>query len=281
MSMGKEVASALRMLRAFGLRSGARAYLPRLAAQLRRSQLNREARVSVPGLPEPLCLRPGQSDWQTLDDIFVRREYDTSFWPDLAAEVDCAYGAALASNRVPVIIDCGANIGFASIWFAIQYPRAVIFAIEPEPGNFAVLLKNTASFANIRPLRAAISDRIATVALVNTSGEPWAWQTRECADSGITTVTIDGLLARVARAVPLIVKVDIEGAEVDLFRSATGWVARTPLIVFELHDWLGGWRGTGHAVFSSLTRHRREYVQNRQSMFSFARVDAPANGGGG
>jgi hypothetical protein len=70
-------------------------------------------------------------------------------------------------------------------------------------------------------------------------------------------------------SVPLIVKVDIEGSEVQLFRSNLEWVEQTPLIVFELHDWLGGWRGTGHAVFSCLSTHRRDYMQRGENMFSF------------
>jgi hypothetical protein len=48
------------------------------------------------------------------------------------------------------------------------------------------------------------------------------------------------------------------------------WIERTPLIVIELHDWQGGWRGTGHAVFSGLSTHPRDYMQRGENMFSFA-----------
>jgi len=54
-----------------------------------------------------------------------------------------------------------------------------------------------------------------------------------------------------------------------MFRSNLEWIEQTPLIVIELHDWQGGWRGTGHAVFSRLSTHPRDYMQRGDNMFSF------------
>jgi tRNA1(Val) A37 N6-methylase TrmN6 len=49
------------------------------------------------------------------------------------------YEEALVHRIIPVIVDCGANVGMTSIWYARRYPAAVILAIEPEPGNFEIL----------------------------------------------------------------------------------------------------------------------------------------------
>jgi len=74
-----------------------------------------------------------------------------------------------------------------------------------------------------------------------------------------------------------ILKIDIEGGEIELFRSNVEWIEQTPLIVFELHDWQGGWRGAGHSVFSRLSTHPRDYMQRADNMFSFAHSSAQMN----
>ncbi len=42
----------------------------------------------------------------------------------------------------PVILDCGANIGLASLWFARSYPGCVLHAFEPDPYLFELLRFN-------------------------------------------------------------------------------------------------------------------------------------------
>ena len=64
------------------------------------------------------------------------------------------------------------------------------------------------------------------------------------AQSALTTVTIDEISGHVAEAELLIVKVDIEGAEEQLFRGNLAWLARTPLLIIELHDWMKPWSGS-------------------------------------
>ena len=45
-------------------------------------------------------------------------------------------------------------------------------------------------------------------------------------------------------AFPFIVKIDIEGAEADVFASDTDWFNETPVVIVELHDWLMPKQGT-------------------------------------
>src|SRR3990172_8915223 len=51
-----------------------------------------------------------------------------------------------ASTQMPVIIDCGANIGLSIIFFKSLYPKATIVAYEPDPKIFAVCSENIRSF---------------------------------------------------------------------------------------------------------------------------------------
>jgi tRNA1(Val) A37 N6-methylase TrmN6 len=40
------------------------------------------------------------------------------------------------------VFDCGANIGFATIFFKWLFPKARIYAFEPDPATYALLEKN-------------------------------------------------------------------------------------------------------------------------------------------
>jgi len=174
------------------------------------------------------------------------------------------------AGRTPVIVDCGANIGISAIWFADRFPDATILAVEPEPANHALLQRNTAAHPNIVAIRAAVSDHRGRVSLTNDGGEAWGWATREAEDGDVETVTVGDLLARVPDGAPLIVKIDIEGGEVDLFRSATEWTRETPLIVFEDHDWMLPGRGTFAAVMKRLVDEPRDYFRRGENTFAFS-----------
>jgi FkbM family methyltransferase len=47
-----------------------------------------------------------------------------------------------SDSKMPVIIDCGANIGLSAIYFKLLYPNATVAAFEPDNNNFELLKKN-------------------------------------------------------------------------------------------------------------------------------------------
>lgn len=50
-----------------------------------------------------------------------------------------------AKTESPVIFDCGANLGMATMFFKWLYPNARIEAFEPDPSTFGLLEKNVAN----------------------------------------------------------------------------------------------------------------------------------------
>lgn len=46
------------------------------------------------------------------------------------------------AKKTPRIIDCGANIGMATLYFKYLYPDAIIDSYEPDRGTFKILQKN-------------------------------------------------------------------------------------------------------------------------------------------
>ena len=62
----------------------------------------------------------------------------------LYSEIFARQGYSFASHKQnPVILDCGANIGMATLYFKWLYPKAQIIAFEPDPLTFGLLKENT------------------------------------------------------------------------------------------------------------------------------------------
>ena len=68
------------------------------------------------------------------------------------------------SKARPVILDCGANIGLATLFFKWLYPQAVIYAFEPDIDTFALLKRNVEanSLTAVHLYNVALSDKAGT-----------------------------------------------------------------------------------------------------------------------
>jgi FkbM family methyltransferase len=102
------------------------------------------------------------------------------------------------------------------------------------------LAKNTKPYPNVIPIEAAIWPRAEQLAVDN-SGPAWGFQVTANGTAGMPSVygiTIDDVLKQWGGGAPVdLLKIDIEGAEKELVSSPSdSWLARTRLIVIELHD---------------------------------------------
>ena len=100
----------------------------------------------------PLAYRPNTSDLPTARVIFERGDYFLEYTGLLAF---------FNGNFKPrFIIDGGANVGYASVFFANRYPECEkILAIEPEIENFEILQYNVQNYPQVEAIRAALWSR--------------------------------------------------------------------------------------------------------------------------
>ena len=262
--------------RRFGYRTSLRAHAAWIRCRYLSADRNGIATVGL-GTFGTVQLRLGTSDWGVLHQILVNEEYDSGSASHEAA-LRRFYESVCASGKTPLILDCGANIGMASLWYASRYPRAQVIAVEPEPANFALLKANTEQRPTIVPVMAAVWDRQTRVDLTDGGTGPVGWRTRQNDSGELLTVTVPALVRRFPDRVPMIVKIDIEGAEVELFRSNTDWTEVVPLIAFEPHDWLMPWRGTFQSAISVLVRSPRDYLVRGETFFAFSHRLRDLNG---
>ena len=180
------------------------------------------------GIRFPIHLRVNTSDIPTCEQLFRDQEYDFS---------------VPAPPRT--IVDAGANVGLVSIYFANRWPDAKIIAIEPEKDNFAMLKKNVAPYENIQAVNAALWNRDTHINIVDTGLGSWSFMTEEDdtpeEPAGkvvhrIRSMTVAKIMDDFGLEKIDILKIDIEGAEKEVFEDTSTWIARVDAIIIELHE---------------------------------------------
>lgn len=181
-----------------------------------------------------VVLRPKDSDLPAFRGIFVDHEYDIQI-PEAAAAIQGRYEAIIAAGRTPVIVDAGANVGAASLWFRHKFPKSHIVAIEPDEQCCSLLQRNVAGHGPIDIVQAGIGGTPGHVQLVD-APDSWAIQT-ERADTGTPIVTMNEAFGRVPDGEPFLAKINIEGFEEDVFSANLEWLDRIAVLYLEPHDW--------------------------------------------
>jgi FkbM family methyltransferase len=172
-----------------------------------------------------LGIRAGTVDVTVFEQVFIHRQYD--------------FNVPLSPS---LIIDGGAHIGCASVFFAIKFPHAIIYSIEPEEGNFAMLRQNLKEYQNSIPLHAALWSRPASLKIGDAGAESWSFRVveQDTLSPSIETVlalTIGEISGWTGGKVIDILKLDIEGSEKEIFAvNAERWLPGVRNLVVELHD---------------------------------------------
>lgn len=183
--------------------------------------------LQIPETDYLVEVRPGSSDVAVFRAIYIENEYAEPF----------------LEAPVRTVFDLGANIGLATVYFALRFPEAQIIAVEPEMMNFCLLRRNTRSCPNVVPVHAAVwsSDTSLRLHTTDSSGNnlgDWGCQTEATTDQGnVTATSITSLIERYDVKQIDLLKIDIEGAELDLFSSNVDtWLRITRCIVIETHE---------------------------------------------
>ncbi len=258
-------------IKAFGLISGTSLFLR--VAWLSLIDSRTAQPVTVPGLNRPVWLRPRLKDLRILQQIHVKREYDACAWTQFA-HVRALYQDMVARNEKPLIIDCGAHVGLSVLWFRQVFPAAQIFAVEPNPENFAMLERNLAGLENVSLFHGGIWNTPGRLRLSDAQGGMAGFRLvsaspSESGDVAVTTIPQIFERAGVPRA--LLVKIDIEGGEAELFRDHADWLDAVEMLVIELHDWLYPWQGSSDSFFRQVSRRRFDYLFRGENLFCFRR----------
>lgn len=172
------------------------------------------------------CIRPNGRDQAVLAEIFGCEPYQSDVNPKR-------------------ILDLGANIGMATLFFAMQFPDAEIASVEPFPGNEAMLRENV----RLNKIRCTVFAGAVGVS----SGEAElfvgevadAFSLTPASDAGwhtkirVRQFSVDEIMDQLHWTQIDLLKIDIEGCESTLFKSNNAWLGRVNRIVGEAHGHVG------------------------------------------
>lgn len=159
-----------------------------------------------------------------------------------AKETSSLYDDLVGAGKTPLVIDAGANIGAAAVYFAASFPKACIVAIEPQQESFDLLIKNTANF-QVECIHSTIA-----------------------ADTGASIAEIYKQRAQTTQ--PFIVKIDDARCDLSAFAANPDWIDRTPVIIVQLQDYLIPGTKSMRAFVELIAERNRDFVYLDDCVFS-------------
>lgn len=163
----------------------------------------------------------------TFREVFVRRDYD------------------VRAAGVTRVIDAGANIGLASLFYAREHPNAAIACFEPDPINFEILQRNLqANRVNAEAHNVALSDRDGDMELFSLKGAPGDVGSSPSLELRQVFHPHERLIKRILPCRSLrpwlaepvdILKLDIEGGEIAVLRDIRNDLGNVRHLAMEFH----------------------------------------------
>lgn len=176
-------------------------------------------------------IRPGTTDAAVLGQVVASDEYHF-----------------LRKEQLPApttVLDAGGNCGIASILFANLFPSSRIITVEAEEENYRALHRNVDGRYNVEPIHAALWGEQAELDVLTGArhGREWDNEVRQHtaapgarSKGSVAGVTVAALLQRYNLQRFDFAKIDIEGAELQVFQGDTAWLAATSYVAVEIHE---------------------------------------------
>lgn len=181
----------------------------------------KSVRVRLGGSSLPLEIRFNNSDLVLFLGIFLHKDCHLRLGVDPAT-----------------VLDLGANTGLTAVAFQRQFPHARVIAVEGDRDAFRVCQRNLPNTPLSLSVQRVVAARSGWANAENPDAISMARRFAESEESSPNTIqasAVDELLDEFGCEEPILVKMDIEGAEADIFREPARWLNRVQAVLVEPH----------------------------------------------
>ncbi len=208
-------------------------------------------------------------DRGVVEQIFSNQDYNLGRFPQNQSVISY-YQNLVNSGKTPLIIDAGANIGASIVYFCAIYPHSRVVAIEPESHNCQMLARNCQGL-NYSLLEGGIGSENGTLHLSDPGHSDWGFRLQATGNHPVRVFSADELVSTYIDQYlhPLIIKIDIEGGEHNLFRSNTGWLLKFPVLIIELHDVLFPGEANSRNFLRAISSANFDFIYQGENVFCF------------
>lgn len=180
--------------------------------------------------PQPVTLRPSpSSDFSVFLQVFNEEQY-----------LPVVHICLLNKINVSTILDLGANVGFTTIFLKQYFKKAKVFAVEPDQENFKTLVNNLSFLENTSLINAAIwrDNTYLNPSYEEQSdwGKTFSENLAVNDENRIEAITIQSIIDKNQLKFIDILKIDIEGAEKQVFEGSVEFLKLTKVIAIEVHE---------------------------------------------
>ena len=188
------------------------------------SSQNKLIKVKPKSLSKHISIRNNRIDVRTLKDTFL-------FAYHLPPK-------QLSFKRDMVIIDIGANTGLTSCHLSELYPSSQILGFELDKKNSEIAIKNTTQYPNIKIINQGVWEKDFTMGYsLDNENDAYRVIPLDTKNSDIRTVKLLSMTNALSGFDSIdFLKMDIEGAEVEIFESNDlDWLDKVKSINIEFH----------------------------------------------
>ena len=166
--------------------------------------------------------RPDTTDIQIFDQVFKDRYH-------------------VPPHDIPAprtILDLGSNIGLTLVSYATEFPHASMLGIELDRANYELCVRNTDLYRNRCSVLNGAVWSVGGLQLPYGGSEHWSYGIGAEGETIGTaeTYTIANLLDQMQWPTVDFMKVDIEGAEQEIFKEGFLWAKRVRCLKVEVHS---------------------------------------------
>jgi FkbM family methyltransferase len=240
----------------------------------------------------PIYLRSTRSDRSIFWQCIVRQQYDIKAFKQTEL-LQKRYETLINKGITPFIIDCGANIGLSIREFSKMFPLAAIIAVEPDSDNLRMLHLNTKdSPSKLNIIPGAVWSKKCDLQIANRTDGAASYQVTEIEtkqelakiisetdsqnikqhaiqEATIKATTVNAIVHDHQIDEILIIKLDVEGSQKEIFSADTTWMKKVSLTLIELDDWLLPWQGTSRPFISAVARLPADYLLHGELLCVF------------